>query len=58
MRGVAPARRVFVTHMHGDHCFGLPGLLRGVSRRVLELGIAEPSMFWIYGPPGVPLIAH
>jgi ribonuclease BN (tRNA processing enzyme) len=41
-----------VTHMHGDHVFGLPGLLRAVSRRVQELGISKAGAFQIYGPPG------
>ena len=38
--------------MHGDHVFGLPGLLRAVSRRVQELNITNPATFQIYGPPG------
>jgi ribonuclease Z len=30
--GVGAVRRVYVTHMHGDHCFGLAGLLCDISR--------------------------
>ncbi len=56
--GHAPACcRVFITHMHGDHIFGLPGLLRAISRRCQELAVAQPDTVRIYGPPGalIPL---
>lgn len=39
--------RVFITHLHGDHIFGLPGLLSSRS----FLGGNEPLD--IYGPPGL-----
>lgn len=38
---------VFITHMHGDHIFGLPGFL---SSRSFQGGV-EPLT--IYGPPGI-----
>jgi ribonuclease Z len=40
-------RRIFVTHMHGDHIFGLMGLLA-------SCGLAgNPEKIDIYGPPGL-----
>ena len=44
---LAALRRVFISHLHGDHCFGLMGLLasRGLS------GGTEPVD--LYGPPGL-----
>lgn len=48
---VSPSRidRIFVTHSHGDHCFGLPGLLCLIARGRDQ---SAPPME-IYGPAGI-----
>ncbi|MBD2846757.1 ribonuclease Z [Paenibacillus sp. IB182496] len=40
-------QQIFITHMHGDHTFGLPGLLSTRS----SLGTEEPLR--LYGPSGL-----
>lgn len=39
--------KLFITHMHGDHIFGLPGL---ISSRAYQGGV---NLLTIYGPPGI-----
>lgn len=40
--------RVFITHMHGDHLYGLPGML--ASRSLQQAGLTPVT---VYGPPGI-----
>ena len=46
-QGVAYREKVFISHLHGDHCYGLPGLLSTLS--LLGRRRALP----IYGPRGI-----
>lgn len=39
--------KIFITHLHGDHIFGLPGFLSSRSFQGGELPLT------IYGPPGI-----
>lgn len=46
-------RAIFITHVHGDHCYGLPGLLAsaGMARRSEPLDIIAPAAIedWLRG---------
>ena len=46
--GLKPAKvtKLFITHWHGDHCFGIPGLMSAMSADEFK-GVLE-----IYGPKG------
>lgn len=39
--------KIFITHLHGDHLFGLPGLL---SSRAYQGGT---TLLQVFGPPGI-----
>lgn len=41
--GIVPAliKNIFITHLHGDHCFGLVGMLSLVSADRVEHSVPE-----------------
>jgi ribonuclease Z len=41
--------KIFITHSHGDHCFGLPGIISTIC------GSGNSSILDIYGPSGLRL---
>lgn len=45
--GIKSLRVVAISHLHADHCLGLPGLL------MLRAQVADPGPLTIVGPPGI-----
>jgi ribonuclease Z len=43
---------IFISHLHGDHLFGLPGLLASMSLNAREAPLA------LYGPSGITAFMH
>jgi ribonuclease Z len=40
--------QVWLTHYHGDHCYGVPGLLKTMALN------ERTQPLWLYGPRGLP----
>ena len=45
--GIKSLRLIAVSHLHGDHCLGLPGLL------MMRAQVVDPGPLTIVGPPGI-----
>lgn len=45
-------RNVFVTHLHGDHLFGLPGMILSILTHQIS-GDESVQPLRVFGPPGV-----
>ncbi len=50
--GLNPAviSHIFITHLHGDHCFGIPGTLAAIAAARVGTPLASEPVH-IYGPP-------
>lgn len=45
---------VFISHLHGDHCFGLPGLIEVVSEaHEAAKSPNDMRILAVFGPPGI-----
>ena len=45
--GIKPLRVLAISHLHGDHCLGVPGLL------MMRAQVPDPGPLTILGPPGI-----
>ena len=46
-------RAICVTHLHGDHCFGLAGVLNQISTSRAARGVLREEPLMVFGPPGI-----
>eukprot|EP00959_Pyramimonas_sp_CCMP1952_P185771 3884300-Pyramimonas_sp.AAC.1 len=46
-------QKILITHLHGDHIFGLPGMIAAINYNRTEERINTQTPLDIYGPPGL-----
>ncbi len=46
-------RAICVTHLHGDHCFGLAGVLNQISTSRTARCVLREEPLMVFGPPGI-----
>jgi ribonuclease Z len=44
---------IFITHFHGDHCFGLGGVLMALSAAKEQQSEPSDKCIRLHGPPGL-----
>ncbi len=44
--------QIWLTHYHGDHCYGVPGLLKTMALN------ERTAPLWLYGPRGLPRLVE
>lgn len=44
--------QIWLTHYHGDHCYGVPGLLKTMALNERDRPL------WLYGPSGLPKLVE
>ena len=56
---VSHIEKIFITHLHGDHIYGLPGFLLGLQYSILLMDASQRNkhqknhVVQLYGPPGL-----
>ena len=52
--------RIFISHLHGDHCYGLPGMISsfGMLGRTAPLHLYGPKNLWQMVKPMLELSGH
>lgn len=50
---IGRVEKIFVSHLHGDHCYGLPGVVCAASAARDQVATSMDTALKLYGPPGL-----